>query len=414
MRLHVICIGDEILLGHTTNMNLTYLGNKLHEHGYMIQREVCIPDTPEMIRRTLREELREADIIITVGGLGPTKDDVTRPVIAEELGLNLNVNEKLLTRIRDYLSRRHVNIPEEAMRTQAMVPDKATILPNNNGTAPGLWCKSADKAVIMLPGPPRELEPMFEQSVLPGLRQHSPPDVVTTTIHTCGMPESRLAEQVEGILEDFPQVATAFCARPFLVDVRLTATPENGKNLEQAEHVIRRSIGATAFPKGITTIAQALAEELKHRSLTVCFAESCTGGELGSSITEIPGASTYFAGGIVAYSNEIKQKLLGVSTETLKHYGAVSEQTAREMTRAAMKQFGTDTSAAVTGIAGPGGGTADKPVGLVYVATAIHDQLNVQRFQFPGNRDNIRRRTTTTALNQLRLQIMNQQEPGRT
>ncbi len=405
-RVSVICLGNEILLGHTVNTDLALLAEALHEGGYTLAREVCIPDEPAAIRAALREELQAADVVFTVGGLGPTQDDLTRSAIADELGMELVLDENVLQSIRAYLRHRQINLPEEAMYNQARVLRGAGILPNTNGTAPGMWCETGDKTVIMLPGPPRELGPMVNNEVVPRLLKQVAPMLRTRTVQTCGVPESRVAQTVDDLLADMSGVQIAYCARPYMVDVRLTTDPAQASMLEEAEQRVREELGNTVLPYGCMGIGDALGRLLRERNCKVAVAESCTGGLLGGELTAVSGASDYFEGGVIAYSNQLKMQMLNVSEPKIRDHGAVSEPVVYEMVRGVTLQFDTSAGIAVTGIAGPGGGTEDKPVGLVFVGTYGPDGVRTRRYWFPGDRRAVRQRTVTTALNQLRLQLL--------
>jgi len=406
MRIHIICIGNELLTGYTLNTNLAFVGQRLFEAGYAVSREVCVPDERDAIASTVRQESAVADLVITIGGLGPTSDDVTRPTVAETLGMPLELRKDVLDHIQAYLNRRHVKVPSEALRVQAMAPRGAAVLLNHNGTAPGLWCERGGRVVVMLPGPPRELHPMFLQQVLPRILDRWPPQVRCRTVHVCGVPESVTAETVEPLLERFPGVAPAYCARPSEVVVRLTASADVEDVLDRATAAVRAALGKAVLPEDAGSLAEAVGVELSARGWTLATAESCTGGGVGAAITDVPGASRYYVGGVVAYSNALKQALLGVRGQTLEEHGAVSAGTAREMAEGVAARCEADTAVAVTGVAGPTGGTPEKPVGLVYIATYVRGDTRVYERRFPGDRNTVRMRTVTVALDLLRRHIV--------
>lgn len=407
MRIHVLCIGDELLSGNTLNTNLAFLGQALANFGYRLHREVCIPDTAETVSRTVLSELADADIVISIGGLGPTSDDVTRPAIARALGLSLHIDPVVLEGIRTYLTRRNVQVPSPALETQAMVPDGARVLPNHTGTAPGLWCPAdSGKAVVMLPGPPREFRPMFIESVLPRLQQLAPADRICRTLKVCGIGESSVAERVEALLPAYPGVQPAYCAKPAEVALRLCAPPDRADALAAAAATVRSVLGDAVLPESVPDLPSAVGQALREAGWRLATAESCTAGGIAVAVTDVPGASKYFRGGIAAYSDEVKHSVLGVPSSTLKQSGAVSRETVTAMVRGVQHLTGAETAVAVTGIAGPGGGTPEKPVGLVYIATGISADIRAQRFLFPGSRENVRLRTVTVALNLLRLHIL--------
>ena len=408
MRIHVVCTGTELLIGQTLNTNLLFLGEKLTEAGYAIAQERCVPDAAGEIAGAVAAELQQADIVITIGGLGPTSDDLTRDVVAAHLGVKLHFDPTVYDTIVAYLAGRHVQVPEAALRVQAMVPDGATVLPNRNGTAPGLWCPApGGKAVVMLPGPPRELQPMFLESVLPRLQARGPAEVFRRAFHLCGIPESTAAEKVEQLLRDFPGIEPAYCAQPYQVTVRLSAKPANREAVETAWKQLVNAFGTAVLPAGAGSLAAAVGALLLERRWWLGTAESCTGGGIAAAVTEVPGASAFFLGGLVTYANTWKSTLLNVRDETLSQHGAVSAEAAGQMLDALFRRYEVDAGIAVTGIAGPSGGTPEKPVGLVYVATGLRSgKAQIEKQQFPGNRETVRARTVTVALNQLRLQLL--------
>lgn len=410
MNIHVVCTGTELLIGHTLNTNLQYLGQALDAVGLAIRREVCVPDRADSIAAAVREELKTADMVITIGGLGPTSDDLTRDIIARELGAGLRFDPQVHQAILDYLGDRSANLPAAALRIQAMVPDNGVPLPNRNGTAPGLWCTtSTGKIVLMLPGPPRELQPMFAESALPRLKQLAPPEVVRKAFTVCAIPEAVVAERVEAVLKaEFSDAAIepAYCARLYQVDVRLSAPPARESAVTAAWQRLRREFGPAVLPAEAAGLPAAVGELLLRHGLWLAAAESCTGGWISKTLTDVPGASAWFCGSVVSYSNDWKQNLLDVPADVLDTHGAVSAETAGAMLDALFRRYEADVGIAVTGIAGPSGGTAEKPVGLVYIATGVRGQAQVERLVFPGDRDSIRQRTVTVALNQLRLQLL--------
>lgn len=406
MNLEVICIGDELLIGHTVNTNLAFIGEQLAGIGHRVAREVCIPDTLTGISAAVSEASVRADVVITVGGLGPTSDDMTRDAVASATGLELEYRADAHAAIRHWLGERSVRVPEEAMRRQAQVPRGGERLPNTNGTAPGLWLDSGTTIVVCLPGPPGELCPMVENEVLPRLKQRFPPSVLIRTLPTAGIPESVLSRQLEAELGDrYPHVQPAYCAGPNRVDVRLTAPVEHAAQLDAAEAVARKTLADGVLPGDARNLPEAAGVLLRERSWTLAVAESCTGGAIAKAITDVPGASEYFLGGLVSYSNAWKQAWLQVPEETLQTHGAVSPETAEAMLDGLRRVTGCDAGVCVTGIAGPGGGSPDKPVGLVYVGTCVEGENRVAKQIFPGNRDAVRQRTVIVALDQLRRHI---------
>ena len=410
MRINVVCTGTELLRGHTLNTNLLFLGGVLAGEGYAISRERCVPDTAAEIAAAVAAELQTAEVVITIGGLGPTSDDLTRDAVAGQLGVVLQFDAGVHADIVAYLGERAAKMPPAALRVQAMVPEGAVALPNANGTAPGLWCPAGDgKVVIMLPGPPREFQPMVMESVLPRLKTLAPPAVLSRGFTVCGVAESLVAEKVELFLQDFPGITPAYCARLAQVDVRLTGAPTAAALLDDARRRIIAALGNAVLPDDCPDLPACVGALLREKGLWLATAESCTGGWIAKTITDLPGASTFFCGGIVSYSNDWKSTLLDVADNTLTQHGAVSAETVTEMLNALFQRYEVDAGIAVTGIAGPTGASPDKPVGLVYIATGFRRLRQVERFTFPGNRESVRQRTVTTALNQLRLQLIQAQ-----
>ena len=406
MSIAILSIGTEILRGTTTNSNLAFIGETLMAQGYTVAEEMCIPDTVEAIRRGLGCSFEAADTVITIGGLGPTKDDITKKTAAAFLGLELRHDQGTHERVAAYLKRRHAKLPEASASIQAEVPEGATVLPNDNGTAPGLWCPSGEgNVLIMLPGPPRELKPLFSQKVLPLLKERERPTFAVSRVRVCGIPESLVEEKTEAAIASFPQITAAYCAKPAGVDVRLECDRQQASVLEKATVRLRDCFAGAVLPEGFSTPVAHAADLLERRGWRLGVAESCTGGMIASRITSFPGASRFFTGGFITYSNAMKERYCGVKPATLERYGAVSEETAREMAAGTRTALGVETSIAVTGIAGPSGGTAEKPVGLVFIATSVNGTIEVKRETFPGNRDTVRQRTVAHALNQLRIGI---------
>lgn len=409
VRITAICIGDELLNGDTLNTNLLFLGRELAAAGYDIQREICIPDAAEVIRDTLLELLPRSDLLITVGGLGPTEDDRTRAVVAEVMGMPLKHHEPTETHIRSLLQGRNVRVPESAVLAQCLVPAGAEVITNRNGTAPALWCRSSDgRAIVMLPGPPREFEPMITGDILPRIQANWSPSVASRVIRAVGMPESCVEETITPALLASPRVRVAYCAKPESITVRITAPCDCTGILDDTEQHIRELLGSHALPGGCPSLAHAVGDLLVTANLRMATAESCTGGGIAAALTDIPGSSRYFDGGIVTYSNEWKHNELGVPREILDTYGAVSEETVSAMLNGTMKRAGVGAAVAVSGIAGPDGGTDAKPVGLVYIGIAVGSCAAVHRFVFPGDRDSVRRRTVSTALRLLRDELTEQ------
>ena len=409
MKLEVLTIGTELLLGYTVDTNAAELGRALAAAGAEITRRTTVADRPEAIRAGVAEALDRAGFVITTGGLGPTRDDMTKTVVAELFGKRLVLDERLLAGIQARFDRLGRTMPA-INRTQAEVPEGAVILPNARGTAPGLWVEDAGgRVVVLLPGVPREMRGLLVEEVLPRIvaRQGGERRVVLSrTVRTTGVSESALAERVGPIEPDIAPLTLAYLPSVQGVDLRVTAW---GLELKDAEarlaYVVRRlkaAVGEHGYGEEDADLAAVLLEALRKGRHRLAVAESCTGGMLGERITNIPGASDTFIGGVVAYADVIKTAALKVPLETLEAYGAVSEEAVRAMAEGAQRLFSADCTIAVTGIAGPGGGTPEKPVGTVWLAARVHTATRVLQRVLPGDRDEVRRRAAQAGLDLLR------------
>jgi nicotinamide-nucleotide amidase len=375
----------------------------------VVTRQIAIADSSAEIKNAVAESLARADLIITTGGLGPTSDDLTRELIAELLGKKLVEDASVLRDIENYFAKRNRPRPTQT-RVEAFVPEGAVVLRNKNGTAPGLAIEIKNpkskivnpKWLIILPGPPRELRPMFDEFVVPLLqREFVAENFICRTLRTSGIGESIVQEKIETNLQPLVLrgLEIGYCARPGAVDVRLTARGAGAQKIVDAGELIAQNIlGAGIYGFDDEEIENVVVKLLTQKKKTLALAESCTGGLIAHRITNVPGASEIFRGGIVAYSNAAKEKFLGVRAESLKKFGAVSEQVAREMAAGAREKFGADFAIAVTGIAGPSGGTVDKPVGTVFIAMASALKLEVKKFLNVWERDTFKQVTSQQAL----------------
>ncbi len=405
MQACIISIGNELLIGQTVNTNAAWMGQKLGEVGVTVQKVVTIPDQEEAIRAALDDALAHADITLMTGGLGPTHDDITKKVVTDYFGGKLVFHPDILERLRRAFQKRGFEMPA-VNENQAWLPDNAEILPNRVGSAQGmLFVKNGKKCVVM-PGVPREMKYIMENSILPMLKRELTGHVIRHhTWRTAGIPESMLFEMLGdvGELERFGKLA--FLPKYCGVDVRITISApdpdEAEKRLQQAEKIVFEKIGHYIYATGDTPLEQVLGELLTGRKQTLAVAESCTGGMICDRITDIPGSSNYFMGGVIAYSNDEKIARLRVSPETLKQFGAVSEQTAREMAAGVRETTGTDFGLSTTGIAGPTGATPEKPVGLVYVGLATKESVVAKKFVFGEDRLINKERATYAALQML-------------
>ncbi|HEY4321899.1 MAG TPA: competence/damage-inducible protein A [Gemmatimonadales bacterium] len=401
-RLELITIGTELLLGFTLDTNAAFLGQQLSAAGVQIIRRTSVVDTPAEIRAAVDEALTRTGAVLTTGGLGPTRDDMTRNVVADLLGLPLVFNddvwEMVLARYR-----RFGRAPAESNRSQAMVPAGATWLRNEWGTAPGLWIDSPRGLIIMLPGVPLEMRKLMEHEVLPRLRARGSDTVVrSVTLRTTGIPESTLAERIGEHEDAIAPLSLAYLPGLTGVDLRVTAfhlAPDDAAaRLHDAVTRLRSTAGAWIYGENDDDLAAIVLGELRAAGATLAVAESCTGGLLGGRITAVPGASDVFVGGAIAYANDIKQRVLGVDPALVAEHGAVSSEVAAAMARGAAQAFGASVVVSVTGIAGPGGGSADKPVGTVWFGLYRDGVVTTHRSVFGGERAEIRERAVQGAL----------------
>lgn len=417
MIVEVLNTGNELLLGNVVNSHLAWIGRRLFPLGLRIARQTTIPDGAA-IRRGLLETFGRADVVIVTGGLGPTTDDVTREIAAELLGLPLHEDASVLAAIHARLARR--NIPfRSRMQRQAMVPRGAVVLPNDNGTAPGLYLPASltpalsTPHLFFLPGPPRELQPMFDCHALPILRAlcGGLPDRACRTYHVVGMGESTVEELVGLELSRRGDIEVGYCARPNEVDFRLIAAPAI---LEMIEPVVLGVLGRHLVSARDEALEEVVVNRLRALRRSVATAESCTGGLLAHRLTNVPGASEVFPAGYVTYANSAKTDSVGVPADLIAAHGAVSEPVARAMAEGAAARAGADFGLGITGIAGPGGGTDDKPVGTVFIALAERRtgtdagpvfSTTCEREMFPTDRATFKELTTQTALDMLRLRI---------
>ena len=414
MNIEIVNTGSELMLGRVLNTHQQWLCRRLAALGHVVTRQVAIADDGRKIQGAVAEALARADLVITTGGLGPTSDDLTRELIAELLGKKLIENTNVRAHIENFFAKRNRARPAKTS-VENFVPEGALVFLNQNGTAPGLAMKlepnlfRADKKsswLVMLPGPPRELRPMFDDAVAPLLKRAFAAEIfICRTLRTTGIGESRVQELVESDLQPFVKrgLEIGYCARPGAVDVRLTASGTAAEKLVRAgEAVVQKILGENIFGFDDDEIENVVVKLLAQNKKTLALAESCTGGLMANRITDVPGASEVFIGGVVSYANSAKEKFLGVRAESLAAHGAVSEVVAREMAAGAREKFGSDFALAVTGIAGPGGGAADKPVGTVFIALASAHGVEVKKFLNVWERATFRPVTATQALEWLR------------
>ncbi|MFQ5866543.1 MAG: competence/damage-inducible protein A [bacterium] len=422
MKVELVSVGTELLKGKI-NTDIAFLGEKLDSIGLTIERETTVGDDREKIESVLREALNRSDIIITTGGLGPTFDDLTREAMARVLKKKLIFDRQVMHQIAGHFAKRDLEMPKENER-QAYIIESARVIPNKVGTAPGMVVERRTKtrskskvqkvSIIMLPGPPREMRPMVEEVVLPYLKERYERKILKKCVlHICGLTESSVYEKIKGVVEIEQRMEGGILRFSILahlttIDVEISGEGENGLLVDEMLHKARQEIydclGDYIYGQDEDTLESVVGGLLLRNRLTLAVAESCTGGLIGDRITDVAGSSLYFKEGIVAYNNEAKVRILGVKDETLNEFGAVSRETALEMARGAQRISGTDIGLGTTGIAGPTGGTAKKPVGLIYIALVWPERgVEICReFRFSGQRREVKESTVASALDFLR------------
>lgn len=402
MKISVLNIGNELLKGSTTNTNLTFMGQELLKLGIPPIIQISVNDDPEDMNTAISYLESKSDVIISTGGLGPTTDDITVEVFAKYFGLSLYTDESVINHIQNIMSNKALSVHN---RKQAIIPIGSTILENRNGTAPGISFSSKGKLVFLLPGPPSELIPLFNEKVLPAIKSNLKKSVFFKSLYTVGIAESELQRIVSENIPVDKNLYVAYRAEPG--GCELTFSSPEKELIQESSDKICAIIGKSILNYDCKDIAEEIVKILIDRNLTLSLAESCTGGMISSRITNIPGASKVFKGGITAYSNEAKMHLLSVNEETLVEYGAVSSQCASEMAEGCRKIFGTDFAVSITGIAGPDGGTVMKPVGTVFIAVKFKDKIIAKDYFIKGDRSRVRTRACSFALNILRDSLLN-------
>lgn len=409
MKAEIIAVGTEILLGDIVNTNAQYLARRLASLGVNVFHQSVIGDNAERLKEELKLSFDRSDIVITTGGLGPTQDDLTKETGAEFFGKKMILHEESLRWIEDYFKKLNKAL-NEGNKKQAYFPEGSIILPNSHGTAPGCIIEENKKILIVLPGPPREMKPMFEDSVVPYLKKFQETILLSKVLRICGIPEGHMADEITDIIESGKNPTIAPYAKEGEVTLRITASAKSEEEalnlIKPAEDKIRERLGENVYGTGDTSLEEVIGKLLLSKKLTISTAESCTGGMLAARLINYPGISSAFMDGAVTYSNEAKIKRLGVKKETLEKYGAVSKETAIEMAEGIAKTSGTDIGISTTGIAGPGGGTLEKPVGLVYIGLCINGRTIFKELNCPGDRQMVRSRTVTTALDMLRRELI--------
>lgn len=409
MQAEIIAVGTEILLGDILNTNAQYLALELAELGIDVHYQTVVGDNPKRLENTLFHAFSRADLIITTGGLGPTEDDLTKETGAKYFQEELVLDERAFKRIQKYFQKIGREMTQNNKK-QAFVPKNSTVLYNDNGTAPGIIIEKNQKIMIMLPGPPKETVPMFENQVKPYLQKRQEYTFVSRILRIAGVGESAMETKVKDLIDAQTNPTIAPYAKDAESILRITAKAKTKQEAQSmiapvAEEIYNR-FGHDIYAEGETNMQTVTAQLLLKKAKTIATAESCTGGALASALVEYPGISSVFLDGTVTYSNEAKQKRLGVKQETLQKYGAVSAETAKEMAEGAANTAGTEIGLATTGIAGPNGAEENKPVGLVYIGLTIDGVTQVKQCHFVGNREKIRTRAVYTALDWLRRELL--------
>jgi nicotinamide-nucleotide amidase len=402
MNIELVTIGTELLLGLTLDTNAAEIAQALAASGVRVTRRASVADSATDIRDAVAEALKRTGAVLTTGGLGPTRDDITKKVVAELFGAPLEFNESVWAALVERFARLERK-PAASNRSQAEVPRGATVLRNRWGTAPGLWLEGTPGLVIMLPGVPLEMRRLLEHEVLPRLAARANDAVIRSlVVRTTGIPESSLAERMGEIEREIAPLTLAYLPGLEGVDLRLTAwdlgADEAERRLGSAVELLRTRAGEWVYGEGQSDLAALVLDEARSRGLRLAVAESCTGGLLGARLTDIPGSSDVFVGGIIAYDNAVKLELLGIPPALLQEHGAVSEPVARAMAEGAARRFGVPVAVSITGIAGPGGGTPAKPVGTIWIGCVLGGVAETRRILLPGTRHEIRARAVQAAL----------------
>ncbi|MBI5217741.1 MAG: competence/damage-inducible protein A [Bacteroidia bacterium] len=408
MNASIISIGDELLIGQVVNTNAAWLAQQLNLIGIYVNRIIIIPDKMEDILYTLKNISGKCQLAIITGGMGPTKDDITKYSLCEFLNTKLVFSEPVFENIKTIFSKRNIPV-SDTNRKQAEVPEVCEIIMNDFGTAPGLWFTKSDTVFVALPGVPFEMEGIVSNRLIPKLTSYfKPPYIIHKTIHIQGIPESHLSDMLEewerGVKES--GLSLAYLPQPGIVKLRISGVADD---LQKMQTLINSKITSlqSIVPDDIfgydnDTLESVVGELLKQKGRTLAAAESCTGGKIATMLTSVPGSSQYFIGSVVAYSNDVKINTLSVNPYNINKYGAVSQQVVEEMAKGILRFFNSDYAVATSGIAGPDGGTPEKPVGTVWIAVASADKLHSKKFIFGNLRDVNITRASVTALNMLR------------
>lgn len=415
----IIAVGSEMLTPDKTDTNSLWLTEKLNEIGIELNAKSIIGDDPERLEKGIRAALEECDLVITTGGLGPTEDDITRQIAARAIGRELILDETLVEMLRERFRKWGREMPEINKR-QAYVIEGSEVLDNPNGSAPGIFVGLTDesgreKMLVIMPGPPREMRPMFENLILPRVREKAGNTIVRRRVlKITGMGESAVDELIAPIYKEYASVQTSILFNKSEIELHLTARGESEYEIDSVHEEmiarIREKLGPSLYSDDNEVLEEVVGRLLKERGKTLSLAESCTGGLIAQRLTDVPGSSSYFIEGAVTYHNDAKIRTLNVPKDVLEKHGAVSAETAEAMARGMRERAGTDYALSVTGIAGPGGGTEEKPVGLVFIGYADEQQVKAYRMVMPGDRFLIRWRSSQAALDLLRRKLLKQDD----
>lgn len=404
----IIAVGTELLIGQIVNTNAQYLSRRLNDLGINVYYHSVVGDNPARLEQSLKLAMSRADLIITTGGLGPTKDDLTKETIAKTLGKNLVLHQESHQAIKCFFERQHRKIMKNNEK-QAYFPEGCIVIPNNNGTAPGCIIEHEGKVIVMFPGPPKEMIPMFENTVFPYFTEKTGQTIASRMLKVFGIGESEMETRIVDLIDSQTNPTIAPYVGDGDVVIRVTARCHDK---EEAQRMIQPVVDQIAerldcflYSTNGETMEEVVVGLLKEKGVMLSTAESCTGGMLASRIINVPGSSRVFERGFITYSNNAKIEELGVSQKTLETYGAVSEETAVEMVRGLVARTNTRAGIAITGIAGPDGGTAEKPVGLVYIAVCLDGVVECRKFNFIGDRQRVRNVSCLNALNMLRMKL---------
>ena len=402
MTVELISVGTELLLGNIVNTNAAYLSEKCADLGLSCFYQSVVGDNEERLSAVLKAALERSDIVILSGGLGPTEDDLTKEVSAKVMGRGLFMHEPSKKRIEDYFASRNLELTDNNWK-QAMMPEGAVVVDNENGTAPGVIMEGEGKKVILLPGPPNEMIPMFERQIMPYLSGSDLGTIFSQTVKVCGVGESKAETVIKDMIDSQTNPTIATYAKNCEVHLRVTAKAKDEKEAKKLVKPVVKELKNRFGPHVYTTNAditleKAVVDLLIANKLTVSTVESCTGGMLAARLINVPGISEVYKSGYITYSNKAKRRILGIKKGMLEKKGAVSEEVAKEMAKGAAAISKAEVSVSVTGIAGPGGGTEEKPVGLVYIACNVCGKIKVKKFNFRGNRAKIRETSVSSAL----------------